>query len=308
MSRHLDPDAARLLARRNGPPLHTLTPEQARSTRSARTPADRDDDVGTVEELTLPLSGRAPAARRYLPGGAAPPGTVVFFHGGGFVTGDLDSHDRQARMLCTRTGWAVVSIDYRLAPEHPFPAAVDDAVESVARIARDAGPVAVAGSSAGGNLAAGAARALAGTPGAPVAQLLVQPLLTDDPGLPARRDNAAAPGLDDATLRWYLRHYLGPRPGARRDPRFDLLAEPPPDGLAPAVVAVGGVDPLRDDGWSYARALATAGVEVVLHDHPRLPHGLWGMAGDVPAADRAAAAFCDAFTRLLHRSTDTEEH
>jgi acetyl esterase len=138
--------------------------------------------VREVRDLELSLPGRTLPGRLY--GDELDDCLVVFFHGGGFVTGDLDSHDAQARDLCRTTGRPVLSVAYRLAPDHPFPAAYDDAVAAVRWASNHLGRVAVAGPSAGANLALGAALALAGTPAAPAAQLLAYPLVSGDPSDP----------------------------------------------------------------------------------------------------------------------------
>ncbi|MFC9913252.1 alpha/beta hydrolase [Streptomyces sp. NPDC127197] len=179
---------------------------------------------------------------------------VVFFHGGGFVKGDLDSHDDQARTLCAATGRPVVSVDCRLAPEHPFPSAYDDAVEAVrwahSNAAASLGglahplPVAVAGTSAGTNLAVGAA--LAHTPSAPVAQLLVCPIVSGDPALPSRTAFAEGYGLTSFAIERFIEVYLTD-PAQRQDPRFAPALSPDLAALPPTVLVGAGFDPLRDD-------------------------------------------------------------
>ncbi len=248
--------------------------------------------VGGVRDLAV----AGLPARLYAPAGAAA-GTplLLFLHGGGFVYGDLDSHDAACRVLAEGSGVRVLSVAYRLAPEHPFPAAYDDALAAfrwVVDHARDLGAdparLAVGGDSAGGNLAAGVAR-VAAADGLPLAfQLLVYPA-TD-----STRDTRSL-GLFGRGF-WLTTEFMAlsnatylPDPADRSDPRASpLLAEVPP-GLAPAYVATAGFDPLRDEGEAYARALADAGVAVRLRRFPALIHGFLNTTG-VLASSRVAVA------------------
>lgn len=229
---------------------------------------------------------RPPAQESELP-------AVVFIHGGGWTVGDLDTYDGQARMHAVGAGAVVVSIDYRLAPEHPFPAAVDDVwtvtrwvAEHAAEIGADADRLAVAGDSAGGNLAAVVAQS-ARDAGIPLRfQLLWYPSTTFDTSLPSFAENANAPILDLASCKGFSRWYVGDTdmsdPPATLVPARGNLA-----GLAPAYIAVAGHDPLRDDGVRYAELLAAAGVPVEVHNAETLVHGYLGYAGIVPAATEA---------------------
>jgi len=218
---------------------------------------------------------------------------VVFIHGGGWTVGDLDTYDGQARMHAASTGAVVVSIDYRLAPEHPFPAAVDDVwaafhwvATHAAEIGADADRVAVAGDSAGGNLAAVTAQSARDAGIAVRFQLLWYPSTTFDTSLPSFTENADAPILDLASCKGFSRWYVGDTdlsdPPATLVPARGELA-----GLAPAYIAVAGHDPLRDDGVRYAELLSAAGVPVELHNADTLVHGYLGYAGIVPAATEA---------------------
>jgi acetyl esterase len=278
--RALDPQVAAL-----------LSPVAGGSPRSPGPP------VRDVRDLELPLPGRTLPARRY--GGEVDDCLVVFFHGGGFVSGDLDSHDAQARDLCRMTGRPLLSVAYRLARDHPFPAAYDDAVAAVGWAhAHLAARVAVAGPSAGANLALGAALALAGTPAAPVAQMLAYPLVSGDPSYPSRTEVGEGYGLSSEVVEWCLARYLTD-PAQRRDPRFAPLLSPDLASAPPAVVVGAGLDPLRDEAQALAERLRAAAVPVHYVEEPTLPHGFWKFAPLADAACAAAARMGGAFRALL---------
>ncbi|OBG25169.1 alpha/beta hydrolase [Mycobacterium sp. 852002-51057_SCH5723018] len=264
-----------------------------------------------VEDRTIPGPGGPIGVRIYWPssqpGGDAP--VVLYFHGGGFVVGDLDTHDGTARQHAVGAGAIVVSVDYRLAPEHPYPAAVEDAwaatlwvAEHGRRIGADTTRMAVAGDSAGGTIAAATAqRARDAVDEAGPAlrfQLLWYPSIMWDPSLPSFAENATAPILDTHAIAEFSRWYAG-----------ELDLTDPPAGLAPgratnlsdlppAYIAVAGHDPLRDDGIRYGELLAAAGVPVEVHNAETMVHGYLGYAGVVPAAsaaqDRGLAALRNA--------------
>lgn len=243
---------------------------------------------------------------------AAPHPVTMYFHGGGFALGDLDTHDVTCRQHAAGAHTVVVSVDYRLAPEHPYPAAVDDVwaatcwvAENAGRFGADGSRLAVAGDSAGGTLAAVVAqrsrdRVRAGAGPAVAFQLLWYPSTMWDTSLPSFTENAEAPVLDHAAISafstWYAGHLDHTEPPADLAPgRAEDLT-----GLAPAYVAVAGHDPLRDDGARYAELLAAAGVPVQFHNAETLVHGYLGYAGVVPAATEATARGLAALREALH--------
>jgi acetyl esterase/lipase len=232
----------------------------------------------------------------------------VYFHGGGFALGDLDTHDGTAREHAVGADSVVFSVDYRLAPEHPYPAAVDDAWAAtlwVAAHAEDFGAdgtrLAVAGDSAGGTLAAVVAQRArdAGGPSLKF-QLLWYPSTHWDMTLPSFAENSDAPVLDTATIAGFSRWYAGdadllnPPAGMAPGRATDL------SGLAPAYIAVAGHDPLRDDGIRYAELLAAAKTPVQLDHAETLVHGYLGYSGVVPAATTATKAGLAALRAALH--------
>ncbi len=237
------------------------------------------------------------------------PSAITYFHGGGWVIGNLDTHDGSCRLLAAVTGCVVVAVDYRLAPEHPFPAAVDDclaAYEWVHRSHRELGTapgwVGVMGDSAGGNLAA--VVALVGRDGdvpAPVAQGLVYPALD------ARLDSAS---MDEMGQGFFLtregmeafrRHYL-PDPADWDTWKASPLLATDKAGVAPALIVTAGFDPLRDDGAGYARDLEAAGVDVEYRCYDDMVHGFFGM-GVVPDCLALATEVCDAMGALMRRTS-----
>ena len=247
-----------------GAPVELLEPATARAERAALVPpvtdpchATRDVDAGGVP------------ARLYLPEPSGElPGLLIWFHGGGWVIGDLESHDNVCHSLARRSGHAVLSIAYRLAPEDPFPAALGDCIQATrwahanaAELGVDPDRLAVGGDSAGGNLAAVVTHV------APVPlrfQLLVYPITDARATTPSYTDNATGYLLTAAGMQWFIGHYLAGGHGSPDDPRVspllasrEALAQSPP-----ALVITAGYDPLRDEGVQYAERLADAGVTV----------------------------------------------
>ncbi len=303
-----------LLQSMDRPPMSAGTPEQARAGFRVLTVDLRDPatvvPVASVEDLTLELASGPLGARLYRPEGEGPRPTLVFFHGGGFVIGDLDTHDGQCRWIAREADVVVLSVDYRLAPEAPFPAAVDDclgatlwAVEHVAELGGDPARVAVGGDSAGGNLAAVVAQQLreAGGP-ALAAQLLVYPGtdFVDDGGLThaSRVANAEGYFLTADDMTWFGENYAGA--ADRSDPRLSPL-HGTFEGLPPAVLVTAEFDPLCDEGEAYARRLQEAGVEVRARRFDGLVHGFFDMTAMSPAAADAVRETCAAFRELVHR-------
>lgn len=304
----LDPGARRVLdlIREVGrPPLHTLTPQQARAASAASRPILQPDppEVALAEDLSCPGPAGAIRLRRYRGLGADPAAALpclLFLHGGGWVIGDLDSHDQLCRALANHLGACVIAVDYRLAPEHAFPAAVEDAAAALrfvaahaARLGVDGARLAVGGDSAGGNLAA--VLALMGRDGglpAPGFQLLLYPVTDLMATAPAYERFTEGYPLTAATMRWFIGHYA-PDAAQRVDWRGSPLRAASLAGAAPAFVMTCGHDPLVDEGIAYARRLDREGVPVThLHVADQM-HAFLTMGRFIPAADttlRQAAA------------------
>jgi acetyl esterase len=279
----LDPGLQLLLAVRSKQGTNGLlapTVEAARAQMShgrslltgAPTPVRSLRDL-TVDGATGPLT-----ARHYVPSDEPGAPLLVYLHGGGFVLGDLESHDEACRVLARHAGTQVLAVDYRLAPEHPFPAAVEDAAAAFAwarehaqELGADPDRVAIGGDSAGGNLAAVVAQQTRGGDDAPAAQVLIYPLTDVSRRHPSRDLFARDLLLTDDDIVWFEQHYA---PGTDpTDLRRSPLLAPDLSGLAPAVVVTAAFDPLRDEGEAYARALREAGVPVVSWRAPGLVHG-----------------------------------
>jgi acetyl esterase/lipase len=293
----------------------TMTPQSARDALRALAAARAaipPPPVASTEDIKVKGAAGPLAARVHRLSNEKSP-TVVFFHGGGWVAGDLETHDRQARLLAIETGAVVVSVDYRRPPETRFPgafedgfAAVRDVVERIAEFGGDAARVGVAGDSAGGNLAAAAAIACRDAGIKLAAQLLAYPV-TDvagnyaDPSenarYPSRRENAEGYFLSRAVMEWFAGHYLeDARHGA--DWRVSPLRAKTLAGLAPAVVCTAWFDPLRDEGKAYADALAAAGVPTRYHHGAGLIHGYFGL-GDASETAKAEAQRARADFRVM---------
>lgn len=277
----LTPQMAGLLdriRRANRPPLHSLAPQQARAAYAAA--AEVLDlpraPLPVVQDFELPGGDGLPRAARLYASGATPRPTLLYLHGGGFVIGSLDTHDSLCRQLALRSGWSVVALDYRLAPENPFPAAVDDTWAALRALAAGTGlaglvghrgasapglPLAVGGDSAGGTLAAVAAL-LARDAGLSLAlQLLITPGTTAHADTASHRLFGSGFLLDAATIAWMFDHTLPHH--HRADWRFAPL-NADVDGVAPACVILAECDPLVDEGLAYADHLRAAGVPVAL--------------------------------------------
>ena len=306
----LDPELATLLdflEAAGTPPMSEQTPADARAGFRALCVDLRDPsllpEMADVEDRTIPGPAGEIAIRIYRPITDKPAlPTVAFFHGGGWVIGDLDTHELTCRTIATACETVVVSVDYRLAPEAPYPAAVDDALAAGSWIAEHLadlggnGMLGVAGDSAGGNLAAVVAQEQRDTVGA---QLLIYPA-TDVPGEYASRvDNAEGYFLDTATMVWFMEQYV-PAGTELTEPRLSPLYGDLA-GLAPAVVVVAEHDPLRDEGKAYAEGLIAAGVPVELRQFDSLIHGFVDMGRHSKAAQAAVDETCSLFRELLHR-------
>ena len=300
----LDPDAAavfKAFQEAGRPPYETVSPAEARELylqgRFVSNP--EPPELASIEPLTIPSPAGSIPARIYTPtrlrkaNGLAP--GLVFFHGGGWVIGDLDSHDVVCRKLADEGELMVVSVDYRLAPEHKFPAAVDDAIASTKWIAEnakqfgiDASRLMVGGDSAGGNLAAVVAISARDGNGPDIAgQLLIYPAIDFAMTHPSHREPETSILLTHSVIRWFRDHYLN---GAADvgDWRASPARAKTLIGLPPAYVLTAGADPLRDEGDEYARRLKEAGVAVTHRTFPGQFHGFFTMGKLLQQANVAA--------------------
>jgi acetyl esterase len=298
----LDPqaqDVIDLVIKSGRPAYHTLSPNDARQlfreTRPASTPTP--PEIGAVRNLAADGPGGAIPLRVYRPAGVAagaPLPGLVYFHGGGWVIGDLDTHDVQCRQLTAEAGITVVAVDYRLAPEHKFPAALDDAwaatrwvVAHGSELGIDARRLAVAGDSAGGNLAAVVAL-LARDAGGPAISLQVLVYPVTDLGAESQSYSDFAEGymLTRESMRWFTNHYLK-SPIEARDWRASPIHAASLAGLPPALVVTAGYDPLRDEGAAYAARLTEAGVRVDYVCYGGMIHGFMPMGRLIDTGNRA---------------------
>jgi len=309
----VDPQIAailELMASAGTPSLTSGTPEQARAGFRFTTVDMRDPatlvDVASIDNQQIEGPAGPIPVRIYRPATDTSVPTIVFFHGGGFVIGDLDTHDDHGRLLCRDVNAVVVSVDYRLAPEHKFPAGFEDclaatrwAAANIDDLGGDPTRLAVAGDSAGGNLAAAVALAAREEKLPLRAQLLIYPGVdfTDDDTHPSRLENAEGYFLTADDMVWFREHYI--HDDHVRDPRASVLHAEDLAGVAPAVIGVAEFDPLRDEGEAYAKKLSDAGVEVVLHRFDGLVHGFYGMGPLSAAAAEAVRALNADFRRLL---------
>ncbi|MET3913378.1 acetyl esterase [Variovorax sp. OAS795] len=307
----LHPQARALLdfiEARGIPPTHTLSPAEARAFYRERRTATQPEapQVAEVRELTAEGPHGTIPVRLYRPLGspsdAALP-VLVYFHGGGWVIGDLDTHDVLCRSLANGAGCAVASVDYRMGPEHRFPAAVDDVLAATRWVRRqaaslglDASRLAVGGDSAGGNLAAVAAIAARDAGDLPIAfQLLIYPATDQRRGHPSHEANGQGLLLTRDTMAYFHDHYID-------DQRHDLDWRASPllhadlSGLPPALVLTAGYDPLRDEGMAYAEALTAAGNRAAYVCFERQIHGFITM-GKVLDEAGTAVALCSAELR-----------
>lgn len=282
-------------------PFHLRTPAEARSAyeRAAEVLDVPRAPVTSVDAVMLPGGqGLRPARRYRMHTGVGPQPTLLYLHGGGFTIGGLETHDSLCRQWAVRTGATVVALDYRLAPEHRFPAAVDDVCVAVESLATPSGPVAaalevdpgrlvVAGDSAGGTLAAVAALWARDHGVALAGQLLITPGTTAYADTDSHRRYGEGFLLDAETVEWFFDHYIaGPD---RTDWRFAPLLATSHAGLAPAAVLLAACDPLRDEGRDYARALQEAGGDVMVETVAGVVHDFIKMGRVLPQALEAQA-------------------
>ena len=287
-------------------PRHALSPSQAREA-LLQLPSHLGPPVGEVTDQKISSRAGSLAVRVYRPAGQAL-GTLLYLHGGGWVLGTLDGSDWLCRSLTVRAGCHVVSLDYRLAPEFPFPAALEDTEDCLAALAAGEiiaadrlGPLAVAGMSAGGNLATVACRLARDHGGPPLAyQLLIVPVCDSDLSRGSYLEYEAGLGLELAEMRWFWSHYL-PDPAARLSPLASPLRAQSLERLPPASVVVAGCDPLRDEGELYARRLHEAGVRVVCTRWGGVHHGFFGN-DEIDAGAMALAAESEALRRAFRES------
>ena len=296
------------IRRANRPPWHAMTPAQARRAYAAGAEVLELPSVplARIEDLALPGGDGAPMRARLYASSREVLPVLLYFHGGGFVIGGLNTHDSLCRQLAMRSGGAVVSIDYRLAPEHPFPAAVDDAwaamhalASQAAALGLDASRLAVGGDSAGGTLAAVCALH-ARDKGLPLSmQLLITPGTTAHGDTPSHRLFAEGFLLDRAAIDWFFDHTIPYH--HRRDWRFAPLEASDHEGVAPACVILAECDPLVDEGIAYADRLRAAGVPVQLELYRGLTHDFIKMGRALKEAGTAQQAAANALKEAWSR-------
>jgi acetyl esterase/lipase len=314
MANEIDPDLARILPQLPLRDAATLTPARARQDLVALADSRRDVPLpqpAAVADLEIPTAAGAIPARVYRPA-RTPTASLVYFHAGGWVAGDLYTHDRLARTLAIELEAVVVSVDYRRPPEAPFPDTFDDcyaatqwAAGNLGKLGGDPGRLGVGGDSAGGNLAAAVALACRERGPQLAAQLLIYPATDlvgcygsepDNAKYPSRAENASGYFLTLEAMCFFARSYV---PRDATDPRASPMRAATFEGLPPAVICTAEFDPLRDEGEAYAMSLLRAGVRVCYFREPGMIHGYFGMGAASPAADAARRRACAAFKAML---------
>ena len=300
----LDPQAKAFLDQIiaiGGPSLTAVPVDEARkmmemlsAMRGAEVP------VASAVDRTIPGPAGPIPVRVYTPNGSGPFPLLVWFHGGGWVLGSLATHDGICRSLAAGAGSVVVSVDYRLAPEHRYPAAAEDCFAATqwcaahaGELSADAARLAIGGDSAGGNLTAVVAQ-MARDRGGPrlVFQLLVYPVTDSACDTPSYRDNAEGYLLTAADMHWFWGHYLGDARERGREPYASPLRADRLTGLPPALVVTAEFDPLRDEGEAYGAALAEAGVPAHVSRYDGMIHGFFGMGAVIDRANAAVREAC----------------
>jgi acetyl esterase len=300
-----------LTATWGGLPIETLTAVEARAQRAVHVPESLEmqgppEEVHRVEERTIPTAEGGVRARIYRPDRAETLPVLVFYHGGGWVFGDLETMDRPCRHLANAVPCVVVSVEYRLAPEHPFPAPEEDAygaltwaAEQAAGWNADRRRLAVAGDSAGGNLAAAVCLMARERQGPmPAFQLLIYPVTDSECARPSMTEFAVGFGLTAPGMDWFWRQYAAD-PAVARSPYASVMHALSLGGLPPALVITAECDVLRDQGEAYALALAEAGVAATITRYAGCIHGFFPQAGALESARRAQAQAVRALAAAL---------
>jgi acetyl esterase len=289
----LDPQAKAFLAgmeASGAPPLYELTPEEARGATGMITELiGAGPEVSSVEDFRCATATGTIGARRYDPGDAA--ATILWIHGGGWVICDLDTHDAVCRLLAVSSGCRVIAVNYRRAPEHPFPAPLEDCWDALQAVAAESGdaPLIVAGDSAGGNMAAACAIRARDRGGPELAlQVLVCPVVDHDMTTPSYRERGSGPDLfiTAKDMEWFWNCYV-PDPAARSRPDASPLRAESLSNLPPAIVITAEYDPLRDEGIAYAERLQAAGVQVTHRHHADMFHDFFSFVNLIDAGNEA---------------------
>jgi acetyl esterase len=304
------PDIALLMKlSESGPDYSDLPPEEARATTerdlalfAARVePCAAEEEIEVSPEVQLTRYSNGTRSR----------GLILFFHGGGFVIGSRASYTAPARMLAHGTGADVVSVEYRLAPEAPFPAAQDDALAAWRYVVAHAGDwgidphrIAVAGESAGGNIAAVLCQQVRGQAVQPMLQVLIQPVTDLVEHRPSQDEFAGSPALSAKQVAWFIDNYL-PDGADKADPRVSPLRAASLEGLPPAIVNLAGFDPLHDDGTAYATALLEAGVPVEVTREAGQVHGYISYTAVSPSCREATERLVASISAALDRTSTT---
>lgn len=306
----LHPQAEQFLAqqrRLNQPPLETIPLDVTRKAqRAGYGPAPDCPPLARIEDRTLAVAGGTIRLRCYTPRGAGPYGACLYFHGGGWVINDIDTHDDLVRRLAAASGCVCVSVDYRLAPEHRYPTAAEDSYAALqwtaahaAELHVDPRRLAVAGDSAGGNLAAALCLMTRDRGGPPLQfQALIYPIVDCDLNRPSYLENADGYFLTRAQMQWFWESYC-PDPARRSEPYAAPLRAPSLAGLPPALILTAEYDPLRDEGAAYAAALTAAGVPAEHVDYAGLIHAFVRRVETFAAAHDAISRIGAALQRTI---------
>ncbi|HWD28205.1 MAG TPA: alpha/beta hydrolase [Rhizomicrobium sp.] len=293
-----------------GPKMSEAGPEAGRAQFAGlmQLAGPKDVPIGKSENRTVPTPSGGVPIRIYTPvaAGRDPMPALVYYHGGGFVIGNIDTHDGLCRMLANEGGFRVIAVDYRLAPENKYPAAIDDAfaalswvVANAPEIGVDANRLAVGGDSAGGNLAAGVAQLAKAKGGMALsAQMLLFPVTQIGAETRSLKEFAVGYFLEKETLDWFYASYL-PSGADTSDPRISPLRAKDLSNLPPAYIMLGGFDPLHDEGMEYADKLRAAGVKVTLADHTDMVHCFVYLQSILPQAHDALATAAKAVAGMM---------